>query len=406
MSNHLPFQPLVFGGDINVYSVARAFHEAYGIRTVAYGKYPSFPCYNSAILDYRVCPDNEDEAVFRRNVQAAAEEFSSKQIILLGCGDNYVQMAAHARGSLPSNVIAPYIDAGLLDRLINKEEFYALCDQYGIDHPATFIYDKSMGHNFTLPWGPPYIAKPAESVTYWATGDRTLAKVYICQSWEELLESLDHVYAAGYANHMILQEFIPGDDSYMRVLTSYSDQNARVTTMCLGHVLLEEHSPHGIGNHAVILTECCKELELNIKRLLEELHYVGFSNFDLKYDRRDGKYKAFEINCRQGRSNYYVTGAGHNIAKLLVEDLIEGKQLPFQMATSRSLWRMVPKQTAFKFTPKQYHEEMRALIRAGADHHSLVYAKDASLKRRLRVWKNHLGNIKRFDRYNKIPAGD
>ena len=25
--------------------------------------------------------------------------------------------------------------------------------------------------------------------------------------------------------------------------------------MCLGHVLLEEHSPHGIGNHAVIITE-------------------------------------------------------------------------------------------------------------------------------------------------------
>ena len=54
MSNNLPFQPLVFGGDINVYSVARAFHEAYGIRTIAYGKYPSFPCFNSAILDYRV----------------------------------------------------------------------------------------------------------------------------------------------------------------------------------------------------------------------------------------------------------------------------------------------------------------------------------------------------------------
>ncbi len=238
MSNHLPFQPLVFGGDINVYSVARAFHEAYGIRTIAYGKYPSFPCYNSAIIDYRVCPENEDITAFRRNVQAVAEEFSDKKIILLGCGDNYVQMAAHCRDSLPANVAAPYIDADLLDTLINKEKFYQLCDQYGIDHPATFIYDKSMGHNFSLPWGPPYIAKPAESVTYWACGDHTLAKVYICQSWEELLQSLDHVYAAGYQNHMILQEFIPGDDSYMRVLTSYSDHNARVTTMCLGHVLL------------------------------------------------------------------------------------------------------------------------------------------------------------------------
>ena len=403
MSKDLPFQPLVFGGDINVYSVARAFHEAYGIRTIAYGKYPSFPCFNSAIIDYRVCPDNEELDAFRRNAQAVAEEFPDKTIILLGCGDNYVQMAAHCRDSLPKNVIAPYIDAALLDRLINKEEFYALCDQYGIDHPATFIYDQSMGHNFSLPWGPPYIAKPAESVTYWATGDHSLAKVYICQSWEELLESLDHVYAAGYKNHMILQEFIPGDDSYMRVLTSYSDRNARVTTMCLGHVLLEEHSPHGIGNHAVILTECCEELQLKIKGLLEQLHFVGFSNFDIKYDSRDGKYKAFEINCRQGRSNYYVTGSGHNIARLLVEDLVEQKELPFQMVKERSLWRMVPKKVAFKFTPKQYHQEMRALIRAGADHHSLVYPGDNSLKRRLRVVKNHLGNIRRFDQYNRVP---
>ena len=107
MSNNLPVQPLVFGGDINVYSVARAFHEAYGIRTIAYGKYPSFPCFNSAIIDYRVCPDNEELDAFRRNAQAVAEEFPDKTIILLGCGDNYVQMAAHCRDSLPKNVIAP-----------------------------------------------------------------------------------------------------------------------------------------------------------------------------------------------------------------------------------------------------------------------------------------------------------
>ena len=31
--------PLLFGGDINVYSVARAFHEAYGLRSTCFGKY-------------------------------------------------------------------------------------------------------------------------------------------------------------------------------------------------------------------------------------------------------------------------------------------------------------------------------------------------------------------------------
>lgn len=403
MSQPLSFQPLLFGGDINVYSVARAFHEAYGIKSVVFGKYPSFPCHGSAIMDYRVCPDNEDGPTFLANIQGVCREFQDKTVLVIGCGDSYVQLASRYKDKLPENAVAPYIDEALLNTLVNKERFYQLCDEHGIDHPATFIYDKALGRDFTLPWGPPYIAKPADSVAYWACGDHSLAKVYICQSWEELLESLDHVYAAGYPGHMVLQEFIPGDDSYMRVLTSYSDQKGRVTTMCLGHVLLEEHSPHGIGNHAVILTDCDEVLEEKMKGLLEDIGFVGFSNFDIKYDSRDGKYKAFEINCRQGRSNYYVTGAGHNIAKLLVDDLVEGKQLPFQMTRNRSLWRMVPKKVAFQFTPKGYHEEMRALIRAGADSHSLVYAGDSSLKRRVRVWKNHVGNMRRFQEFNKIP---
>ena len=319
--SQLSFQPLLFGGDINVYSVARAFHEAYGVKSIAYGRYPSFPCHGSAIIDYRVCADNESADAFRKNVAEVAKEFPDKKILVLGCGDSYVQLAAHCKDQLPENAIAPYIDGELLDTLINKEKFYALCDQHGIDHPATFIYDKSMGHDFTLPWGPPYIAKPADSVAYWACGVHELAKVYICQSWEELLAALDQVYAAGYPDHMVLQEFIPGDDTYMRVLTNYSDRNGKVKLMCLGHVLLEEHSPHGIGNHAVILNEPCGPFAEKIRAFLEDIGYVGFSNFDIKYDQRDGKYKFFEINLRQGRSSFYVTLNGYNLAKWYVDDL-------------------------------------------------------------------------------------
>ena len=145
---------------------------------------------------------------------------------------------------------------------------------------------------------------------------------------------------------------------------------------------------------------------MKIKGLLESLNYTGFSNFDIKYDSRDGKYKAFEINCRQGRSNYYVTGAGHNIAKLVVEDRILQQDKELEIAKDRSLWRMVPRKVAFKFTPKKYHAQMKELIRAGKDSHSRVYEKDSSLKRRIRVWKNHLGNIKRFDEFNKVPEND
>ena len=398
------FQPLLFGGDINVYSVARAFHEAYGVKSVAFGKFAAtFPCAFSAIIDYRPCPDNEDAAAFLKNVKDVAAEFSDKTVLVVGCGDSYVKLAAHLKDQFPENVKCSYISGDMLDRLTDKEQFYALCDQYGIDHPATFVYSGEMGHEFKLPWGPPYVAKPADGVAYWATGHRELKKVYICQSWEELLAALDQVYGAGYPGKMILQEFVPGDDTYMRVLTNYSDQHGKVKLMCLGHVLLEEHSPHGIGNHAVIITEQDQGLCDKIREMLEDLGYVGFSNFDLKYDRRDGKYKACEINTRQGRSNYYVTGSGHNIAQYLVGDLIEGRDMSLTITNNRSIWRMIPRGLAYRYIPRQYHQEMKALFRAGADHHSMEYRPDYTPKRLWRIWKNHIGNWVRFRKYCKKP---
>lgn len=318
------FQPLLFGGDINVYSVARAFHEAYGVKSVCFGKFASGPAYGSDIIDYRVCAQNEDPETFRKNVADVAAEFADKTILVMGCGDSYVKLAAENKESFPANCIAPYIAGDTIGKLNNKEYFYELCDQFGIDHPGTFVYRKEMGHDFELPFQAPYICKPSNGVAYWEHPFEGNEKVFTCPDRKNLEEVLDKVYAAGYPDTMIIQDFVPGDDSNMRVLTCYSDRNAQVKLMCLGHVLLEEHTPHGIGNHAVILTEVNEEICQKVKAFLEEMHYVGFSNFDIKYDTRDGKYKFFEINCRQGRSNYYVTGAGYNIAKLLVEDRVEG----------------------------------------------------------------------------------
>ena len=55
-----------------------------------------------------------------------------------------------------------------------------------------------------------------------------------------------------------------------------------------------------------------------VRKLLEDLHFVGYSNFDVKYDERDGSFKFFDFNTRQGRSNYYVTNSGFNVAKYVV----------------------------------------------------------------------------------------
>lgn len=163
-----PFYPLFFGGDFNVYSMARAFHEAYGIKSACFGKFASGPDYKSDIIDYRVCAQNEEPAAFCKNVMEYADAHADSTVLVIGCSDHYVRLAAQYRDRFPENCIAPYISAEQMDVLNNKEKFYALCDKYGLDYPATFVHRKSMGHDFELPFPPPFICKPASGVEYWA----------------------------------------------------------------------------------------------------------------------------------------------------------------------------------------------------------------------------------------------
>lgn len=400
------FIPLLLGGDINVYSMARAFHEAYGIPSVVFGKFPTGPCCSSKIIQLHTFGEQNDqpEALFQ-NVCQFAEKHSDKAVLLLGCGDSYVQRIAEKKGQFPDNVVTPYINSELMQTLIHKERFYQLCQQHGIDYPNTFIHRKEMGRDFTLPFDPPYIVKPSNGVAYWEHPFPIQNKVYKAKDRAHLEQILDEIYGSGYPDTIVIQDFIPGDDTYMRVLTNYSDRNGTVKFMCLGHVLLEEHTPHGIGNHAVILNEVNEELSQKLRGFLDAVGFVGFSNFDIKYDQRDGKFKVFEINVRQGRSNFYVTGAGYNLAKMVTEDWIFHQDMPFTLADRPLLWRVIPQKVAEEYiAPPEYQAQMKELIAQGRVVNPLFYAPDNGLVRKLRLFKNQRAHFKNYRTYLKKPS--
>ncbi len=394
------FIPVLFGNDINVYSVARAFYEKYGIKSKVFGKALMGTCYKSKLVDFTEVKNLDSNEVITETINDFAMKNTTQKLLAIGCGDNYVKCLAQNRENFKSNVIVPYSDYDFLEELMDKEKFYALCEKHGIDYPKTYICTVRDYENVNVHFDAPYILKPANQVEYYKHKFVGQKKVFKLDTKKELEDTIKKVYAAGYTDNMIVQDFLPGDDTYMRVLTSYSDKNGKVKMMCLGHVLLEEHTPYGIGNHVVIITEYEPELMEKFKVLLEEIGNKGFSNFDIKYDYRDKKYEAFEINTRQGRSNFYVTGSGHNIAELLVEDFIYNNPIEEDIAKNEHLWMVVPKGVAYKYAP-EYKDRMKRLVKSGKYVNPLRLKEDNDIERLYRLGRSQLAHYMKFKKYYK-----
>ena len=114
----------------------------------------------------------------------------------------------------------------------------------------------------------------------------------------------------------------------------------------------------------------------NIRRMLEDCHYTGFSNFDIKVGDDPTDFRVFEINLRQGRSNYYVTASGMNIARLVVEKWNDGGS-DCMLNRNEVFWHHVPAQVAFTYTEdKALVEHARQLKAEGKEACSLLYKPD------------------------------
>jgi D-aspartate ligase len=386
--------------------MARAFHEAYRVKSTVVGKYPGGPSYASRIVNFVARESIESDSTFLDVVDGLAAAQAPKKLILLGCGDSYVELISKYRDDFRENVIAPVVSHPQLLDLIRKDRFYASCRDNGIPYPATFIYERQMGSHYSLGFDWPVIVKPSNGTTWWEHAFPGQKKVHRVDAPAQLNDLIDLIYESGYANSLIIQELIPGDDSHMRVLTCYSDQQGKVTLAALGQVLLEEHTPKGIGNHAAILTGAQAPIVRVLTSFLEQIGYVGFSNFDIKHDPRDGTYKVFELNARQGRSNFYVTGSGYNLAGYLVEDRLRRKSLDFTLATNEILWLVIPKKVAFTHvTDESLRSRMRALNKQGKVVNPLYYRGDYHPRRMASLFRSqlrHSGNYKKY--YRPAPA--
>lgn len=417
ISESQPFVPVILGGDIGAYSLAREFHELYDVRSVVVPSVMTGITEHSRILVPRPCARQDEPDAFAAFVSDLGREFGDvngamRPLLLLGAADQHIRFIATHANELSEWFTIPYVGNAELDRATEKDGFYQLCRDLGVSYPATVVHDcagdapdalalESELVDEGVPF--PAIVKPSDGVAWGALEFAGKRKVHTVASIQELTELVEKASAAGYSGTLVIQDLIPGGDSGMHLATFFSDQSKRVRFVSCGRVIVEEHAPGAVGNSAAIVTQTNDVAVLEGTRLLEELGWTGFSMFDMKLDPRDGAYKFFELNPRLGRNHFYITAAGHNVARFYVEEYLQGGLTggpDLVVANERHLYNILPLRLLRRYVPAEMKSGVEELIASKRHSHPLYYSKETNPRRWIYILISTVNHYRKFKRHH------
>ncbi|MCF3944019.1 carboxylate--amine ligase [Oceanobacillus alkalisoli] len=397
--NNQSFTPVIIGTDINAYNMAISFHEAYDIHPILVGKQEmGFTSFSTIPERIDIHPDLTDKGRFVPILKELAESLQNRNhpLILVGTNDAYVRLIIEHDEELKNYYRFTYISEDLMNQLQKKANFYKLCREYGIDTPATSFYDCNDDAPFTEEMTYPIIIKPSNGIEYYKHPFTGQEKVYRVNTPEETDKVIKMIKESGYRDELIMQDYIPGDDTYMWDSVLYLNSKSKTELVTFGQVVLQEHTATAIGNYTSVLTRYNEEMMKKLQQFLETVGYVGFANFDMKYDERDGKFKIFEVNIRQGRSSYYVTALGHNMAKYIVDDVLHDKEKSTTYLNEEYLFSVVPRIVLNNFVENDaVKQDVNRLIKQKKWGNPLFYKKDKSFKRKFYML------LRQFNYYRK-----
>lgn len=395
------FELLILGTDVNAYYLARCYHELYGKKATLLGKSPLNPTAISNILNVIYDGNIWTEKGFLNALFEYKKKLKNKYVLLISSNETYWGfIAKNAKILKLSHFLFNCPTTEIINSLMYKKEFYETYENSILDLPYTYYYDCKQKSALPNGLNYPVILKPSNVILYNHISFEGKNKIYKIESFDELEAAVNKITDGGYDDTLIIQDFIPGDDSYLFDAVAYVNSNGKTEFMSFAQIGLQEHSKSMVGNAAVLINGYnqfggTKEITDKLKSFLEDINYRGFAEFDLKYDSRDKKFKVLEINARQGRSSYYISALGKNLISVLVNDLIDNKESEYKLLTDTVMLSFVPKGIIKKYVKNEEYKNT-ALSLYEERINPIDYKCDKSIKMRLYLIKRAYGYFKAY----------
>lgn len=401
--------PVVLGGDIGAYALARQLHQATGNRVSLLAAEPIVAISRSSYIDVLALPAGADDQETITRLSRLVAGRPERSAVLMANTDAAASLIASHRDRLEPAYVLPFPSIEAMERVCDKASFSRLCAQVGVTTPREIVVDLADPHcrppaDPTAQGVPfPLVAKAAIGADYDRVSFPGKRKIWFIDDAEELAGMWRALDQAGYRSPFLLQERIPGDDTAMRSVTAYMDSTGAMRLVGSARVLLEDHAPSLIGNPVAMITEAFPSLWQATERLLTHAGYRGFANLDIKVDPRDGRELFFEVNPRIGRNSFYLAAAGANPMTVMLEDLVADHRGPRTEITRQVLYSLVPHRLLRRYLrdPGLRHRA-RALAPGAAD--PLRDPAERSLRRSVTIELQRLNQYRKFARFYPAPA--
>ena len=260
------------------------------------------------------CPNPKESKVQFINFLLDVGKRTDKKYVILPTSDIEVMALSKYKEDLEQFYLLPIPSFEVVQKLVNKKEFYKLLDQLSVPHPKTYFPEDISELKFiSREIDYPYLIKPAYSHLF---AEKFHSKSFVINSSQELKQATEKLRNKNL--EVVIQEIIPGKEIYM--FYTYFNKKSEPIAIC-GYDKLRQYTPDfGSGS---LCKSAWRPVPIDLAiQVLKAVKYHGMAEPEFKRDPRDGEYKLLEINARTTTESGLPPKCGVNVEYIAYLDSI------------------------------------------------------------------------------------
>ena len=264
-------------------------------------------------------PEKSEERFIELLVELASRY---KGGILIPAHDEVITVVSRHKELLEQHYIVACTEWEITERFIDKMYTYKLAEAAGVPAPKMVVassLDELDRQSHLIQY--PCLVKPRQSHLYY---DIFRTKMVQVNNYEQMVAVFQQ--AINSCLEVMIQEFIPGDDSQVVNYNSYFWNGEPLVEFTAQQI---RKAPPEFGAPRVVMSKVIPEVIEPGRNILRAMGFYGYSCTEFKRDSRDNIYKLMEVNGRHNRSTLLAVACGLNIPWLQYRHLAQG-ELPSQ----------------------------------------------------------------------------